>query len=110
MSFRCTVRGPGGDTVTFPVRDGHLVLREMLLRPGRDISVGCRGGGCGVCRVQVLSGDYLTRRMSRAHVTEAEQAAGIVLACRLIPLTDIIVEPRPSKQQPQPTTAGSTAP
>ena len=44
------------------------------------IQVGCRGGGCGVCRVEVLAGDvYTAKRMSKAHVTEADLAHGIVL-------------------------------
>jgi ferredoxin len=106
----CTVRSPDGDVAAFPVRDGHRVLHEMLLRPGHDIPVGCRGGGCGVCRVQVVSGEYLTRRMSRAHISEADEAVGIVLACRLIPLTDVVVEPMSTTNQPPAMNAAPAAP
>ncbi len=93
----CTVCSSDGEVAAFPVRDGHRVLHEMLLRPSRDIPVGCRGGGCGVCRVRVVSGRYVTRRMSRAHISEDDEAAGIVLACRLIPLTDVVVQRLPNR-------------
>ena len=64
-----------------------LLAMEALGRTG--IPVGCRGGGCGVCKVQVLSGRYVARVMSRAHVSAAEEAAGCVLACRIRPVTDL---------------------
>ena len=56
------------------------------------IPVGCRGGGCGICRIRVLSGDYKTEKMSRKHVSEEEQARGMALACRVYPRSDLRVE------------------
>lgn len=56
------------------------------------INVGCRKGGCGACRIKVISGDYATIKMSRAHVTEAEEAEGYVLACRCFPRSDMEIE------------------
>lgn len=50
---------------------------------------GCRGGGCGVCRVRVLSGRYRCDRMSRAHVSVDDEAHGFALACQLRPEGDI---------------------
>ncbi|MCP5266929.1 MAG: 2Fe-2S iron-sulfur cluster binding domain-containing protein [Burkholderiaceae bacterium] len=60
---------------------------EALGRKG--IPVGCRGGGCGVCKVQILSGTVATRVMSRAHVSEQDEREGRVLACRARPTSDI---------------------
>jgi ferredoxin len=60
---------------------------EQLGRKG--IPVGCRNGGCGVCKVQVLSGSYAARVMSREHVSEDDEAQGRVLACRVKPTSDI---------------------
>ncbi|MBL6751046.1 MAG: 2Fe-2S iron-sulfur cluster binding domain-containing protein [Nevskia sp.] len=62
---------------------GLDVLRGMECLGRRGIPVGCRGGGCGVCKVRVLDGDYRTAKMSRACVSEQEQAQGYALACRL---------------------------
>lgn len=98
-SHRCWLRPVGeGDDVTgvwFEVRHGQRVLHEMIKRQVAEIPVGCRGGGCGVCRVRVVEGDYRTRRMSRKHVSEAEEADGLALACRLIPTSDLVVELAP---------------
>jgi ferredoxin len=56
------------------------------------IPVGCRGGGCGVCRIRVRSGQFRTGRMSRKHISEADEAAGTVLACRVFPESDLEIE------------------
>jgi ferredoxin len=50
-----------------------------------SIPVGCRGGGCGICRVRVLSGDVETKKMSVKHVTAEQQGEGFALACRVFP-------------------------
>jgi ferredoxin len=42
-----------------------------------------------VCKVQVEAGEYSKRVMSRAYVSAEEEAAGIVLACRVKPRSDI---------------------
>lgn len=101
---RCWIRpaGTGADVTGtwFDVRQGERLLHEMIKRQVADIPVGCRGGGCGVCRVRVIEGDYRTKRMSRAHVSEADEAAGIALACRVIPTSDIIVELAPGPDEP----------
>ena len=59
------------------------------------IPVGCRGGGCGVCRIKVVQGSYEAKKMSRKHVTEGEQAEAIVLACRVFPRGDLLVDVLP---------------
>lgn len=70
----------------------RLSLLEGMESLGRKgIPVGCRGGGCGVCKVQVLSGSYTKRVMSREHITEADEAQGCVLACRVRPSSPIVL-------------------
>ncbi len=59
------------------------VLRGMECLGRKGIPVGCRGGGCGVCKVRVLRGQYRTEKMSRARVSAEEQRQGYALACRL---------------------------
>lgn len=65
------------------------VLDGMAALGKRGIPVGCRGGGCGVCKVQVLRGPVLKGAMSRDHVSEQEEAAGAALACRIRPAGDL---------------------
>ena len=60
----------------------ETVLNGMARLGRKGIPVGCRGGGCGVCKVQVTRGVYQTSRtMSRQHVSRDEEEHGTVLAC-----------------------------
>lgn len=74
---------------SFDCADGVDVLRGMECLGRKGIPVGCRGGGCGVCKVRVLSGAFRTGTMSRACVTEEEQAQGYALACKLFALDEL---------------------
>ena len=72
--------------ICFPCQAEQNVLAAMVRLGRRGIPVGCRGGGCGICRVQVVAGGrYRTLKMSRAQVSAEDLAAGICLACKLIP-------------------------
>ncbi|MFV0259081.1 MAG: 2Fe-2S iron-sulfur cluster-binding protein [Acidimicrobiales bacterium] len=93
--FTCTVVGGAGGDVAFPVAPGRPVLDSLVGRPSAPIDVGCRGGGCGVCRVRILDGAFETRKMSRRHVSERQQADRYALACRLLPLGNLVVQARP---------------
>jgi ferredoxin len=66
-------------------------LLEGMARLGRKcIPVGCVNGGCGVCKVAILKGNvHKCGEMSRAHVSEAEESQGILLACRAMPMSAI---------------------
>jgi ferredoxin len=67
------------------------VLEGMVSLGKKGIPVGCRQGGCGVCKVQVIEGQYVRRVMSRAHVSVEEEASGYVLSCRIYPASDLRV-------------------
>lgn len=94
----------GADVVSFSCTEDRSVLVGMERLGGRGIQVGCRAGGCGVCRVQVLDGTYTAKRMSKAHVDEADLVARVVLACRIFPTSDLVVRrcPRPHLITPSP--------
>jgi ferredoxin len=84
--FQVSLEAPA---MAFPCRDGESVLAAVHRLGQRGIPVGCRSGGCGVCKVAVLSGSYSAVAMSRDHVSESEEAAGQVLACRIYPRSDL---------------------
>jgi len=67
----------------------ETVLAGMEKLGRRGIPVGCRGGGCGVCKVRVTEGHYTARKMSRACVSADEESEGIALACRIHPGSDL---------------------
>lgn len=73
----------------FACGETESVLNGMSRMGCGGIPSGCRGGGCGVCKVQITSGDYQCKPMSRSHISEQEQTQGIVLACRVMPLSDL---------------------
>ncbi len=69
--------------------DSRSVLEGMEVLGKKGIPVGCRQGGCGVCKVQVLEGSFRRRVMSRAHVSAEEEASGCVLSCRIYPSSNL---------------------
>lgn len=84
-----TLTVPGQDELAFPCLPSESVLAAMHRLGKRGIPLGCRSGGCGVCAVVVDAGTYVTRVMSRSHISAADEAAGRVLACRLYPRSDL---------------------
>jgi ferredoxin len=80
--------------VRFTCAPGQNVLAALARAGANGIPVGCRGGGCGICRVQVVEGSaYRTEKMSRAQVSEKDARLGICLACKLIPEGHLVLRP-----------------
>lgn len=89
--------------ITFKVRDRKtdryfecrpeqsLLVAMERTHPGL-IKVGCRGGGCGLCKIRILEGDYVTKAMSRKQVSVEEEAQGYTLACRSFAQSDLVFE------------------
>lgn len=86
MPFQITVADAA---LSFPCRDDQSVLGAMIQAGKSAVPVGCRGGGCGVCRVEVTQGRYETGTMSHAQVSQADRDRGIVLSCQLFPRSDL---------------------
>jgi ferredoxin len=89
-----------GDDVSFDIAIGNTrenyrcrasqnLLAGMEALARRGIPVGCRGGGCGVCKVRIEAGCVRTERMSRAALSADEERDGLVLACRAYPQSDL---------------------
>ena len=76
----------------FICEENEVLLSAMLRSRKGPISHGCFGGGCGVCRMKVVQGIYeKVKRMSRAHVSEADEDRGVVLLCCVQPRGDMII-------------------
>lgn len=92
---RYTITVLGHGTATAVATERVLVALERAQGFGRlknlprRLPVGCRRGGCGICRARVLEGDYRVAPMSREHVSAAEQAEGVVLSCAIYALSDL---------------------
>ena len=88
MAYQVTIENTGE---TFRCGAEENVLRSMEQLRRKGIPVGCRNGGCGVCKVQVIEGRYAKKKMSRAVVSVEEEARGCVLACKIYPQSDLRV-------------------
>lgn len=86
MQYRITI---DNTEQTFTVSNRFPLLRAMEHAGVAGIPVGCREGGCGICKIAVIAGSYQTDVMSRAHISQAEQQQGVVLACRITPTSDL---------------------
>ncbi len=67
------------------------VLAAMEQASCHGVPVGCRNGGCGACKVRIISGSFQTRKMNRAVLCAAEEIDGCVLACKTYPRGDLVV-------------------
>lgn len=71
------------------IQEGESLLAASDRCMNKQITVGCRGGGCGICRVKIIQGNYRSKVMSRAHISENDLQQGVVLACRVYPESDM---------------------
>ncbi len=77
---------------TYRCPEDSSLLAGMEAQNAQVIRVGCRGGGCGLCKIRILRGEFEKKRMSRAHIQEAEEQQGYALACRILPRGDMLIE------------------
>ncbi|ACK50431.1 ferredoxin [Methylocella silvestris BL2] len=97
--FTLTLEGHGASSgyadervlVALERAQGFGQIKNMPCR----LPVGCRRGGCGICRVRVLAGAYRRDPMSRTHVSVEDEGAGLVLACCIYPLSDLSLRLEP---------------
>src|SRR3546814_11107203 len=81
-----------GTPVTFRTPPGIPLLHGMIAAGASAVPVGCRGGGCGICRIHVLSGPYHSLPIDRNRISETDEATGILLSCRLTPQGDLAIK------------------
>ena len=79
----------------FTCQAGQSVLKAMEQQGVKCVPVGCRGGGCGYCKIRVVEGEFECGKMSKAHVPPEAIEKGEVLACRIYPLTNLTIECMP---------------
>ncbi|MDR2650255.1 MAG: 2Fe-2S iron-sulfur cluster binding domain-containing protein [Clostridiales bacterium] len=77
---------------SFLCGEDDTVLAAMLRQRRGHLRCGCFGGGCGICKMRIVSGAYhQIKPMSRAHISEAEQAEGLALLCCIAPRGDMVL-------------------
>lgn len=67
-------------------------MLAALHRQGYAVRAGCRRGGCGVCKLDLLDGAVTyTHVVAETVLSEQDKADGVCLACRATPAGDITV-------------------
>jgi ferredoxin len=80
------------DGVEVTAADDETLLRA-LARAGLRYRVGCKRGGCGICKVQLKLGEVRYERPIAPQVlSDDERVEGMCLSCRAVPLTNIVIE------------------
>lgn len=99
-----------GTNAEFLCSEDRPLLIAMERQAKDLIPVGCRGGGCGRCRIRIISGDFETKKMSKKFIGDSEQKENLTLACRTFPRSDVIFELRTPTQYDNKSTmrAGSS--
>lgn len=90
MSFQITVQ-PSGHHFSAPADDTIL---NAALEAGYTLPYGCRNGGCGACKGQVLEGTVEHGNAQPHALTDADKAAGKALFCCASPTSDLVIECR----------------
>lgn len=80
------------DRETVAARPDETLL-AALSRSGLGYRIGCRRGGCGVCKLHLLLGEVrYERTVADAVLSDEEQIEGLCLSCRAVPITNVVVE------------------
>ena len=90
MSFQITIQPSGHQ---FSVAADETILNAAL-EAGYTLPYGCRNGGCGTCKGQVLKGKVDYGHAQPNVLSEAEKASGKALFCCARPLSDLTIECR----------------
>lgn len=75
-----------------PVEAGRHRILEAALDAGVPFPHGCGSGECGSCKCRLIEGEVVSDRFSPDALSEAEQAQGLILACRARPVGDVRVQ------------------
>lgn len=85
------------DGTTVQVNEGEYVL-AALNRSGYGYRTGCRRGGCGICKADLLAGEVSYPVTVADTVLSAEErTTGSCLTCRAVPHGDVVIRLRNDK-------------
>jgi CDP-4-dehydro-6-deoxyglucose reductase len=78
---------------SFAVERDEPILAAAI-RQGIGLPYGCRDGACGSCKSRLLEGRVIHGVHQQKALSDAEEAAGMILTCCATPQTDCVVEAR----------------
>ncbi|MFZ4478806.1 MAG: CDP-6-deoxy-delta-3,4-glucoseen reductase [Rhodoferax sp.] len=78
---------------SFAAGAGETILAAAI-RQGVGMPYGCKDGACGSCKCSKLSGSVAHGAHQSKALSDDEEAAGLVLTCCAVPLSDVVLESR----------------
>lgn len=90
MTFSVIVQPAGR---TFSAQPDETLLAAAI-RQGIGLPYGCKDGACGSCKSRLLAGQVRHGAHQSKALSAAEEAAGAVLTCCAVPLSDCVIESR----------------
>jgi CDP-4-dehydro-6-deoxyglucose reductase, E3 len=78
---------------TFGVEAGEAILAAAI-RQGVGMPYGCKDGACGSCKCRKLEGAVVHGTHQSKALSAGEEANGLILTCRAVPQTDVVLESR----------------
>ncbi len=86
-----TIR-PSGEEIWLEPEETVL---SGLYKAGYAYTIGCRRGGCAICKVDCHDGTFTYNRpVADTVITDDERADGTCLSCRAVPECDVTIELR----------------
>lgn len=107
MSYRRTSRRPdlrkGASVPTVTIHptgeviylDPEETVLSGLYKAGYAYTIGCRRGGCAICKVDCRTGEFTYNRpVADSVISNEERTDGTCLSCRAVPQSDVVIELR----------------
>lgn len=88
--FKITVQPSGR---AFEANAGEAILAAGI-RQGVGLPYGCKDGACGSCKCKMLEGRVEHGPHQSKALSAEEEAAGLILTCCGVPLSDVVLESR----------------
>ncbi len=88
MEHKVTIINP---PQSFVVQENETIL-EAAIRAGVSLNYGCSSGTCGLCKVQVSSGNVKEVKAREYVIPEAEKLQHYILACICAPQQDLVID------------------
>ena len=80
--------------VLVELRADETIL-EGLYRNGYAYRIGCRRGGCAICKVDLRRGEVeYSRPVAEKVLSDEERSSGTCLSCRAVAVTDVTISLR----------------
>jgi toluene monooxygenase electron transfer component len=89
-TYRISIAGGGGAAFAQTPCDASLL--QAALRAGIGLTYECSSGGCGSCRIQVLSGEIQELWPEASGLSERDRRKGFKLACQTRAASDLEIK------------------